>query len=127
LIILLVAFILAAYALFVLWSILQRAQAGGYEGGLGTYLVDFVNSLYNALQLGLLALILGIIGTLVFFVEFKRHEHTTHLAPRAPTFSSNPELPVPPAQPSPRFCKFCGEVLAQGESVCRKCETVVSS
>ncbi len=75
LIILLVAFILGAYALFVPWSILQRAQAGGYEGL--DALTVFFDSLYNALQFGLLALILGIIGTLVFFVEFRRHEHTT--------------------------------------------------
>jgi hypothetical protein len=125
LIILLVAFVLAAYALFVPWSIVQRAQASGHIDL--NALSDFFNSLYNALQIGLLALILGIIGTLVFLVEFNRHEHTTHLAPRAPTFSSNPELPVPSTQPSPRFCKFCGEVLVQGESVCRKCGTVVSS
>jgi hypothetical protein len=54
-------------------------------------LSDFINSLYNALQLGLLALILGIIGTLVFLVEFKRHEHATHLTPSPPPSpSKNP-------------------------------------
>jgi hypothetical protein len=116
LIILMVASILGAYALFVPWTIIQRRQAGAYEGTGLNALNDFFNSLYNALQLGLLALILGIIGTLVFFVEFKRHEHTTYLAPRAP-----------PIQPSPRFCKFCGDKLAEGENVCRKCGTVVSS
>jgi hypothetical protein len=116
LIILMVAFALGAYALFVPWTIVQRAQAGGYAGTGALYINDFLNSLYNALQLGLLALILGVIGTLVFFVEFMRHAHTTYLAPLAP-----------PMQPSPRFCKFCGDRLAEGENVCRKCGTVVSS
>jgi uncharacterized membrane protein len=89
LIILLVAFILGAYALFVPWTIIQRAQAGGYTG-LDAF-TDFVDSLYNALQIGLAALILGIIGTLVFFVEFRKHEHTTHLAPSPPPSpSENP-------------------------------------
>jgi uncharacterized PurR-regulated membrane protein YhhQ (DUF165 family) len=82
LIMLLVAFMLGAYALFVPWTIIQRAKARGYTD-FNAY-TDFFNSLYDALQIGLVALILGIIGTLVFFVEFRRHEHTTHLAPSPP-------------------------------------------
>lgn len=118
LILLMVAFALGAYALFVPWTIVQRAQA---RGGMDlNALSDFLNSLYNALQIGLLAMILAIIGTLVFFVEFSVRTPSPHELKYAPVHPVQPPLPN-------RYCTFCGTELSENDIFCRKCGKVAPS